>query len=547
MRRMRRAAAAVAIPAAAALLLAGCGGGGSSAGGAGGTDTITIDGSQPQNPLIPSNTVETGGGNVLDHLFTGLIRYDTDTGEPVNAVAESIESSDAQNFDITLKSGWTFHDGTPVTAQSFVDAWNWGAYGPNGTLGGSFFSPIEGYSDVNPSLPDGAPEDAQPPAPTAETMSGLNVVSDTEFTVKLTEPYSPFQLSLGYLAFAPLPQSFYDDPEAFGRNPIGNGPYKFVSWQDNVQIETTKFDEYAGDDPGQVQNINVRLYQDQNAAYADLQSGNLDFQQTLPTSVVAGGQFETDLAGRSIDKPVLVVQSATFPLYDQRFQNAQLRKAFSEAIDRDQITQVIFGGTRIPADSYSSPGVPGYEAGTCGEACTYDPEKAKADLAAAGGFQGEVTLSYNADGDHKAWTEAACNSITSAIDVPCVATPVPTFADFRQQITQKEATGLFRTGWQYDYPSLENLLSATLTTGAGSNDSTYSSPEFDAKMAEAAAESDTQASNALYIEAEKIAMNDLPVIPLWSVKQQSGYSANVDNVKVNVFGVLDWESITLTS
>lgn len=544
MRTMRRAAAAVAIPVAAALLLAGCGGSSSSAGGAGGADTITIDGSQPQNPLVPSNTVETGGGNVVDNLFTGLVRYDPDTGKPVNAVAESIDSPDAQNYDIKIKSGWTFQDGTPVTAKSFVDAWNWAAYGPNATLGGSFMSPIEGYEDLNPKAPEGSPEDAPAPTPTTKEMSGLKVVSDTEFTVKLTEPYSPFQLSLGYASFFPMPESFYADPEAFGRNPIGNGPYKFVSWQDNVEIATTRFDQYAGDDKGQVKNVNVRLYQDQQAAYADLQSGNLDFQQTLPTAVVAGGQYQTDLQGRAIDKPVLVVQSATFPLYDARFQNPLLRKAFSEAVDRDQITKVIFGGTRIPAKSYSSPGVPGYQE-DCGQACEFNPEQAKADLAAAGGFQGQLTLSYNADGDHKAWTEAACNSITQATGVQCAATPVPTFADFRQQSTQKKQTGLFRTGWQYDYPSLENLLSATFVTDAGSNDAGYSNPAFDAKMKEAAAEPDEDKSNALYIEAEKIVLGDLPAIPLWSTKQQSGYSAAVDNVKVNAFGVLDWESITL--
>lgn len=542
MRRMRRAAAAIALPVALGLALAGCGGSSSDSSASG--STITVDGSQPENPLIPGNTNENGGGRIVDNLFTGLVRYNTDTGLPENAVADSIESSDAQNYTVTLKSGWTFHDGTPVTAKSFVDAWNWVAYAPNGALNSSFMSRIQGYDEVNPAAPEGS-ETA--PAPTAETMSGLAVVSDTEFTVKLTEPYSPFQLSLGYTAFSPLPESFFADPTAFGRNPVGNGPFKFVSWTDNAEIDMTRYDEYAGDDKPQVQDVKVRLYQDQDAAYADLQSDNLDFQQVLPTSAVAGGRYKTDLQDRTIDKDVLSVTSITFPLYDQRFDNPLLRKAISEAINREEITQVIFDGTRTPSTSYSSPTVPGAETGICGQACEFNPEQARTDLAAAGGFTGQLTLSYNADGDHKSWTEATCNNINQNLGIDCVATPVPTFADFRQQINDRAMTGMFRTAWQYDYPSLENLLAALYRTGGSSNDGVYSNPAFDAALATATSETDLTQANQDFVAAEKIALADLPSIPMWATNQQSGYSSKVGNVKLNVVGEIDLTQVTLNS
>ena len=547
--RARRWAAIVALPAAAVMLIAGCSSGSSSSGssGSGGSGNtsgaITIDGTQPQNPLSPSNTNEVGGGNVIDALFTGLVSYNVDTAKPEMAVADSITTTDAKNFDIKLKPGWTFHDGTPVDAASFVDAWNWSAYAPNGALDSSFFEHIKGYDEVNPSAPAGSPKGTKPPAPTAKTMSGLTVVSPSEFKVELTSPYSPFEPSLGYAAFSPLPKSFYADTEGFGRKPVGDGPFKFVEWNDNADIKVTRFDAYKGTLP-HVKDITFKLYQSQDAAYADLTSGNLDFQQVIPTADIAGEKYKTDLNNRAINKDVLVVQTVTFPLYDARFQNADLRKAISMAINRDQITKVIFSGTRTPSTSYSSPAVAGYQAGTCGDLCKYDPAAAKAMLAKAGGFSGKLTLSYNADGDHKGWTEATCNSIKDALGIDCVATPVPTFADFRKQITAKAATGMFRTGWQYDYPNMEDLLSPVYSTGGSSNDAKYSNPAFDAALNKAAAQTDLDKANAGFVDAEKLLAPDMPAIPLWSVKQQSGFSEKVSNVKVNAFGVLDKIDIT---
>ncbi len=71
---------------------------------------------EPANPLIPTNTTETGGGKILDLIFSGLVYYDAE-GKPVNEVAESIDSPDGQNYTIKIKSGWTFTNGEPVTAR----------------------------------------------------------------------------------------------------------------------------------------------------------------------------------------------------------------------------------------------------------------------------------------------------------------------------------------------------------------------------------------------------------------------------------------------
>ncbi|UZJ25760.1 ABC transporter substrate-binding protein [Rhodococcus antarcticus] len=546
----RRLTASLALPVAAALLLSGCSNSNSSSGGGGNAapsvadGSVSIFGSQPENGLVPANTNEQGGAKIIDNIFTGLVTLNSDTSESEMANAESITTTDAQNYDIKLKPGWKFTDGTAITAKSYVDAWNWGAYAPNGALNGPFFAEVEGYSDLNPPA---ATKGGTPPTPTVKEMSGVKVVSDTEFTVKLTQPYSPWMQKLAYHVFDPMPASFYADPKAFGRNPVGDGPFKFVSWQDNASIVLTRNDDYSGAAKPTIKDVTVKLYQNSDAAYADLQTGNLDFMDTLPTSALAGDKYKADLSGRDLSKPAPIVDTITVPLYDPAYQSADLRHAISMAVDRDSITKVIFSGARAPSTAYSSPVVAGYKAGTCGEFCTYDPAKAKALFDKAGGFKGTLTLSYNADGDHKAWTEAACNNISQALGVPCTATPVPTFADFRKGINQKAETGMFRSGWAYDFPNLENGLSPLYSTGASSNDSGYSNPAFDKALLDAAAKTDPAAANAGFVDAEKLLVQDMPAIPLWSRTLISGYSEKVGNAKVTAQGELDLLQVTTSS
>ncbi|MEJ2579266.1 MAG: ABC transporter substrate-binding protein [Kineosporiaceae bacterium] len=528
------------IPVAVALMAAGCSSSGSDSTAG---PSIVIDSSQPENPLVPGNTNETGGGKVVDALFTGLVEYAADDAATQMAVAESIESSDAKTFTIKLKEGWKFHDGTPVTSDSFINAWNWVAYGPNGALNSYFMEKIDGYADLQSEDPDGEEGPQEAPAPAAKEMKGLKKIDDTSFEVTLSAPFGAFETTLGYTAFSPLPQSFFDagdDKTAWGKNPVGNGPFKFVGWTDNQEIKITRNDDYTGTKP-KVKDVTFRLYQNQDAAYSDLLSDNLDFQQQLPTAALAGGKWKTDLGDRGMERPVLVVQTITMPIYaGAPYDNADFRHGLSMAIDRDTITQQIFDGTRAPAKAFSSPAVNGYEE-TCGEYCTYNPDKAK-ELVAKSGFSGKVTLSYNADGDHKAWTEAVCNSITKATSLECQATPVATFAAFRQGINDKKMTGLFRAGWQYDYPNIQNGLEPLYATGGSANDSGYSNPAFDEGIAKAN-QASVEESNALYIAAEKTLVADMPAIPLWTVSEQSGISTKLKTAKVNVFGELDLVSV----
>lgn len=512
----------------AALALTACGGGDARDAVA---DTVTVNGSEPQRPLVPTDTTEDGGGAITDNIFTGLVTYDPKTAAPRNAVAAGITSEDQQNWRITLNQGWTFHDGSPVTADSFIKAWNYGAFGPHKQLNQYFFSPIAGYANVAGTTPS------------AETMSGLVKVSDTEFTVALSAPNSQFPVMLGYVAFSPLPEAFFADPQAFGKAPVGNGPFKFVSWEPNSAIRLTRFDNYQGSKP-KVANVTFSIYQSLDTAFDDLLANRLDILDAIPTSAETTDEVLTALGDRTVSQAAGVIQSVTFPLYDNRFANADVRIAFAMAIDRARISNEVFAGGREAATGWVSPVVDGYKPDACGAPCTYNAEAARAALAKGGGFDGQVTIAYNADGDHQGWVDATCASIAETLGVICTGSPYPDFASFRDAVTNREMTGLFHSGWRMDYPSIENFLVPLFKTGASSNDGGYSNPAFDALM-DTAATQPAQQGIQTYQQSEALLAQDMPSIPLWFGVVTAGYSENVRNVMFTPFSRVDLSTVEL--
>ena len=533
MRGLRKTAPVVIGASVIALTLAACGGSSDSgSGGSGGSDSyVTVNGSEPQSPLIPAQTQEIGGGNVIDSMFTGLVTYNQETAAPENAVATAIESTDQQNWTITIRDDWTFQDGTPVTASSFVDAWNWAAYGPNAALNSYFFEPIEGFAEVQGEFD----EEGNPVGkPKAKEMTGLKVVSDTEFTVKLSRPNSQFPVMVGYSGFAPMPEVFFEDPEAFGKNPVGNGPFQFESWDPKVSIKLKAWPDYPGAQKPSIAGVDFKIYQDLDAAWADLQAGNLDVLDTIPVSGLAGGQYKSVLGDRVVEQPAGIIQTISFPIYDKKFDNVELRKAISMAIDRQTIINNVFNGTREVATGWVSPVVNGYKAGVCGEWCNFDAAKAKQLFDQAGGFDGKLTLGYNADGGQKGWVDATCVSISNALGVDCVGKPTADFATFRTEVVNKEMTGMFRTGWQMDYPSIENFLVPLYKTGASANDGDWSNKKFDDLMDEASAKAGQEGID-LFQQGEAVLAEDMPVIPMWYGAVVAGYSDTVTNVQFTPF------------
>ncbi|MGI5480898.1 peptide ABC transporter substrate-binding protein [Streptomyces lavendofoliae] len=538
MRRATRHAKWAACATAVALAATACGGGDGGAGGADGV--LSSSWGDPQNPIEPANTNEVQGGKVLDMLFRGLKRYDPKTGEARDMVAEKIETTDSQNFTITLKPGWKFSNGEPVTATSFTDAWNYGAHVENKQANSPFFSDIVGYEDVHP---------ASGPAK-AKTMRGLVVKNDRTFTVALREKFSSWPETLGYQAFVPLPKTFFTDHDAWLAKPVGNGPYTVESYTRGSGMKLRRWDGYTGADKARNGGVDLIVYTDNNTAYTDLIAGNLDLVDDVPAQQLKN--VRNDLGDRYINQPALIVQTLVFPLYRPEWNKPgmeKVRQGLSRAINRDEITKQIFQGTRTPAKDWTSPalgGDGGYQE-ICGDACAYDPAAAKRLIEEGGGLPGgKVTLTSNVDtGSHRAWMDAVCNSVNNALGrgAVCTVNPIGTFADFRNQQTTFKLSGPFRSGWQADYPLIQNFLEPLYYTGGSSNYGKFSNKEFDGLVDRANREADQARAVKDFQAAEQILADQMPAIPLWYQNGSAGYSERLSDVTLNQFSVPVYDQI----
>ncbi|MEU0742139.1 ABC transporter substrate-binding protein [Streptomyces sp. NPDC006134] len=524
--RGARSAKWVAMAGVVALAATACGGGGSGSDNANReidpNGIVTYANGEPQNPLQPANTMEAYGSVTIEAIFAGLVDY-TDDGKISMTNAESVTPDKANKvWTVKLKKGWKFHNGEEVTAKSYVDAWNWAANVKNNQVNSSWFSDIEGYADVHP----------EKGAPKKDAMSGLKVVDDHTFTITLTTGIPYFNYKLAYPVFSPLPSGFFKDPEGYGEKPVGNGPYKFKSWEHKKSIQLVRNDDYKGPDKAKNGGINLKAYTSDTAAYNDLVSNNVDSMPIVPNSELAN--YKEDLGDRAIEQDYAAINTINPAFYTKQWKDIDVKvlQGLSMAIDRDTINKTVFYGTRESATGWVAKGVLGYQPGACGEYCKYDPKRAKELIEEGGGVPGnKISIQYNADQPHKDWVVAVCNSIKKATGVECEGDAKTDFQADLETRDAKKVKSFYRSGWVLDYPFNGNFLRDLYSTGVAGNKGDFSDKKFDDLVKKADAAATTEESAKLYQEAEKELQNSFPGIPLWYNRTISGHSENVKNMK----------------
>ncbi len=528
-----RSAAGVA---AVTLVLAGYSAGGSNAavvGSAGEPITLHLDLTQDMPTLLPMDSNIDDNIAVLDVVYDGLVRYDPETTEPYPYVAESIESSDNQVWTITIKPGLTFQNGEPVDAEAFARAWNYAAYGPNAMNNNYFFDRIEGYADMQGEADD---EGNVTVEPTADALSGLNVVDELTLEVTLTDPFAGFSTMLGYTGFFPVAQACIDDIEACAVQPIGNGPFQIEEWQQSVSLTATKWADYTLEETPNYDTIEWTEYAGASS-WPDFQAGDLD-AGFPPPAEQAAAEADADLQSRYVEAPGAGLTYLGFPLYlEGPWQDIEFRKAISMAIDRQGIIDALFPGQAVPADSWVVPdGVPGGEAGTC-EWCTFDPEAAQAALEDAGGWpEGEtLVISLGQNETQEQYFQAIGDSIQNTLGIPYELNPTP---DFFANRADRAFTGPFRNNWFPDYPLNENYLAPVYASGdpeEGNTSFGYYNADFEAAIAEGDQAATLEEAVVHYQEAEAILAADFPTVPLSFSVNAVYYSERLSNVVLDPF------------
>ncbi|MEU1311168.1 ABC transporter substrate-binding protein [Streptomyces cinnamoneus] len=507
-----------------------CNGGGDSksSSGSGGKPEgyVSVDVGEPQNPLYPTDTNETLGHYVITALYSPLVKFD-DKGKILNVAAESITTEDSKTWTIKLKSGWTFHNGEKVTAQSYVDAWNWGANIKNNQKNSLWFNDIKGYEDVHPEKGD----------PKSDKMSGLTAKDELTLSVELNHPVPYFQYKLGYVPFMPQPQAFFKDPKGFGQKPVGQGPYKFEKWDHKKLIQVAAYDGYKGDDKPKNKGVQFKQYSTVEAAYQELMSGNLDLIRQIGPKDLP--KYKSDLGDRAIDKPYAAVQSIVPAFYSEPFKdiNPKVIQGLSMAIDRQTITKTVLNGTRTPATSFTPPGVEGNQSDLGVDVFKFDPAKAKDLIKEGGGVPGnKIWIQFNGDGGHKEWITAVCENIRQNTGIECLADPKPDFQADLDLRDQNKVKAMYRGGWVADYPLNVNFMRELYRTGAEANSGRFSDKSIDELFDKGDNAKTLEESVKLYQEAEKAMVQKMPAIPLWNYRINGGHSKTTENAVVDYRG-----------
>lgn len=499
----------VGIAAVAALSLTACslnGSGSSQSSGAGGKSTddtlvAAMIGTEIKSIIGPRNP----GSQIGMALCEGLTRLDAKNGVEM-AAAKSVSTKDNKTWTVQLQPDRTFDDGEKITAQTWVNSFNFVAYGPNGLTSNYAYQPIQGYDALNPA--DGS-------TPKTKELSGLKVTGTDSFTITMANPNNDLPSMLSTLPFCPMPKSAFADPTAFDKKPIGNGPYRLTSLDPKKEVVVQWNDSYRGwRQPDSARSIEFKIYNDPNTAYNDIAAGNVDIMRNLPPALTA--QAKKTLGDKRLTAMPdhVLAEYLTWPTYLNSSFPKDVRVAVSQIIDRESIAKNLFLGSSLPAYSLVPNSVASFRPDACGTPCSFDPTAAKTALGKAG-FSKTVPVFYASDGSNATTDAATVSAMTNeAKKIGLQIQPRPTPGNqLTEMVTKHELTGPTVATWGSSFPgSSEWLASVYVDANYGLK---YQNAQGQAAVVRALAATDPAEATKAWHEVEDSILADQVMQPLF--------------------------------
>lgn len=326
--------------------------------------------------------------NIFDRLFEIELGADGSTALVNSLVEDYTVSEDGLTYDFTLRSGVTFSDGTPLTANDVKFTFTRMLALPE-SVQSSFATMIAGADAVL----DGS----------AAELSGIAVADDTHFTITLAQPFAGFLYQLAAPACSILSEANVTAAgDDFGLDPaktIGSGPYAVKTWTRDAGMTLDANPNYWGEQPS-VQHVEITVVPDPSTISMMFQSGEIDILDCdMIDAAIVDATYRTQYADRIVSghrlaTTYLALNENVAPLND-----VNVRKAVQMAIDRESILATVYSGDGTIPDGIYPEGLVGYSEANQGW-LTYDPEGAKALLAEAGyadGFEMELASDSSAD------------------------------------------------------------------------------------------------------------------------------------------------------
>ncbi len=437
-----------------------------------------------------------GSGDKL--LFSGLVMLDSHLNVRPD-LAETWEvSGNGTIYTFKIRANAKFHNGRDVTAQDVVFSWERAA---SPALASDTF--LTYMDDIV-----GAKEMAQGQA---DHIRGIKALDEKTLQVTIDAPKPYFLMKLTYPTSFVVDKDNVAEGETWVRHPNGTGPYKLKEWVSaqyiayeanpdfylgKPSIPYVVYKLYAGDD--------VRLFE----------TGDVDIASVGLNSVERMLDPEEPLHANLVTGVSLCTGYVVFDTSQAPFDDVNVRKAFSMAFDRQRYIDVLYRGLALPAVGLYPPGLPGFDYTLQG--LPYDPEQARQLLKESkyGSAEGlpEIVYTNAGIGGYVSGTVSALAEMWEQNLGVKVEVENLDYNFYYQQILSGNHGQLFDSGWCADYPDPQNFADVLFHSGASQNTSAYANPELDALLEAARIEANVAKRISLYQEAERLIVNDAPVL-----------------------------------
>ncbi|NMB20185.1 MAG: glutathione ABC transporter substrate-binding protein [Firmicutes bacterium] len=464
-------------------------------------DTIIIAQGADAKTLDPYNTTDAPAGRVMSVIFDTLLTRDDD-GNVAPGLAESWEIVDDTTYIFHLRKGVKFHNGEEFKASDVAFSFAQIAKSPHAV---SVRATID--------------------------FENSRVIDDYTFEMKMTEPFGPILNHLGHQVMSIVNEKAYTEAgEAVGQNPVGTGPYKFVSWATGDRIDLVANEEYWGTKPS-IKNLVYRNIPESASRTIEVETGGIDISIDIQPSELK--RLEANKNVKVFRREASTISFLGFNASKAPFDNPKVRQAINMAINRDAIYNVVFQrvGTMATAPmsrvvwAYNDALVP-YE---------YNIEKAKALLAEAGFPNGlELTISCDQNQERLDTAEMA-QAMLSQIGIKVNIETLERGAYIDKVIGGE--LEMFGLGWASDTGDPDYALFALFHSsmhGAGGNMGFYTNEKVDELLEIGRSSTDAEVRRNAYLEAQALIWEDVPYIFLHCPENVVVY-----NAKIQGFGVYD--------
>lgn len=517
-------------------VLAGCGGSASNSASNSGNDKQVLNLNLIQEPptLDPQKATDVVSIDILTEVLDGLTRYDKDGKiKPGSGLAKSWDiSNDGLTYTFHLRDAkWS--DGNPITAQDFEYAWK-RALDPNTASQYAYqLFYIKGAEEYNSGKG-------------SADQVAVKALDDKTLQVTLKAPTPQFLGLTSFVTYLPLEKSIYEKyGDKVGTDPdklVYSGPFVISQWNHEQSITLKKNKDYWDSSSVKLQTVNFSMIKDNNTLVQNYDNNTLD-------SIFVPGDYIDKYKNSSeySDKALATNWYVQFNTKSPVFKNADIRKAFTLAIDRKTFVEQVTKDGSIPAEAVVPPGVPGYNGDfrkEAGETYFKDNDVAQAKELLKKGMSElgisklpTITLLGDDTDNAKKYDQALQQmwkqNLGVNVQIQNVAFKV------RIDMMNKGNYDMVFAGWSADYNDPLTFLDMWETNN-GNNSAFYSNPEYDKLIDEAKVNGDLKSRNDQLIQAEKILMNDMPIGPVYFQARPFVVKPYVKDLYFPTFGS-DWE------